>query len=263
MVDMKPCIEVDWSCMGPDFPGDGQDAQYTPERVAQAELFAQTAIRVLTAGQVGACPVTVRPCVASCIPTTVFMPGPPWMTPYVADGKWYNSCGCRPAGCSCTHLTKITLPGPVGAILEVRVNGDVVDSADYFVTRSNELVYVDGPEWPKCQDMTAPDTAEGTMSVTYQRGAVLDSQGQYVAGLLAKEYLDACTSGECALPASVTTIIRQGVTMEFTQEVFPGNRTGITAVDLWVAAWNPYGVKAPARVYSVDDEPPFAATWRA
>lgn len=262
MADVMACIEVDWSCMGPDFPGEGEDAQYTPEQVATAELFAQTAIRVLTAGQVGACPITVRPCVAACIPGTAFYPGLAWMTPYVADGRWYNSCGCQPSGCSCTRLTKVVLPGPVGEVLEVKVDGVALQSGDYFVANGNDLVYVSGAEWPKCQDMAAPDTAEGTMSVTYVRGAVLDSQGQYVAGLLAKEYLDACTTGECSLPASVTTIIRQGVTMEFTQEVFPGNRTGIAPVDLWVASWNPYGVKAPARVYSVDDEAPFAVTWR-
>ena len=252
------CITVDWSCMGEEFPGE----EYTPEQVALAELFAQSAIRVLTAGQVGACPTTVRPCVASCAPSLTSYPPTTWMAPYVAEGRWYNSCGCRPSGCSCARLTKVLLPGPVGAIVELKVDGEIQPAGNYFVANGNELVYVAGPAWPKCQDMTAPDSAVGTMSVTYIRGALLDVQGEFVAGLLAKEYLSACTTGDCALPASVTSIVRQGVTMDFTQEVFPGNRTGIPAVDLWVASWNPYGVKAPARVYSVDSPESFAVTWR-
>jgi hypothetical protein len=111
--------------------------------------------------------------------------------------------------------------------------------------------------------MAAPTTAAGTMSVEYTRGAALDSLGEFVAGLLANDYLEACNGGECSLPAGVTSLARQGVQIEFGPEMFPGGRTGIDAVDVWVESWNPYKVKSPSRIYSVDKVRARQTTWSA
>jgi hypothetical protein len=57
---------------------------------------------------------------------------------------------------------------------------------------------------------------------------------------------------KCALPAGVTSITRQGVTMDILPGAFPGNRTGIREVDVYVQRWNPNALKAPTTVWSPD-----------
>lgn len=258
MTDMVTCITVDWSCM----PDEEVDA-LNPVMKERAERFAQMAIRILTAGQVGGCPITVRPCVSSCTSSTLFAPwaGLPWV-PFLRDGVWYNGCGCTPTDCSCSTLTTINLAGPVGSVPVVKVDGvTLVSGQDYRVDKQDRLVRLGGPEWPTCQDMTLDDTEVGTMSVEYVQGVTLDTMGEFVAGLLAMEYLNACNNKKCRLPATVTSVVRQGVTMEFGKEIFPGGRTGMQEVDLWVATWNPYKVKMPSMVFSPDVMQPTQTQW--
>lgn len=246
----RACIVVDWSCIP-----DEDLLELDPDIKLRAELFAQAAIRVLTGGQVGNCPVTVRPCVSGCAPAS------PIMNPEIRDGRWYNTCGCPAERCSCSALTKIILKGPVGGIAGVYVDGSPVSPSYYRVDNGNELIRLGGPEWPTRQDMTLPDTEVGTMAVTYYQGAVLDKTGEFVAGILAKEFLDACEGRECRLPFGVESLSRQGVNLDFSGGLFPGNRTGIEEVDIWVAAWNPYAQKSPSMVFSPDELGDRRVTW--
>jgi hypothetical protein len=254
---MAACITVNWDC-NPEIR-DSVD----PEDVVlreRAELFAQAAIVVLTGRQIGNCPITVRPCLSACgAQTTVY--AQPWMVPYMSDGRWYNSCGCKPKDCSCKSLDVIYLEGPIARVDEVLVDGVAIDPSDYRVDNHNAVVRLGGVPWPKCQDMAAPTDAVGTMAVSYVKGAVLDELGEFIAGLLANEYYSACTSGECSLPSGITAMARQGVSFTFGPEVFPAGRTGIDAVDVWVESWNPYKVKSPSRIYSVDKVRPRQTTW--
>lgn len=251
------CINVDWSCVPQE-----EFEEYSDAQVERAELLAQSAIQVLTGRQVGNCPVVVRPCVTRCAQTTGgAIDGGPWMRPFIRDGQWYNTCGCGPEDCGCGTLTRILLEGPVGDIVEVRLDGEVLDPSTYRVDNGRELIRLSGPEWPSCQDMSAPISAEGTMAVTYVRGAALDRLGEFVAGLLAQEFLNACVGRECRLPSYVQSMSREGVSMDFSEGVFPGNRTGIDEVDIWVASWNPYKTKSPARVFSPDSVSRRRTTW--
>ena len=252
------CISVDWSPYGDQAAIDALD----PFQKLSAEHFAQMAIRVLTGFQVGNCPITVRPCAASCLNSAAWIPGTAPYTPYINNGQWFNTCGHRPDGCSCDDtLEKIILPGPVGDVIEVKVDGAILPTTAYRVDNSNELIRLGGEVWPTSQDMALADTAVGTMSVTYVRGVLLDTMGQLIAGLLAIQYLNASEGKECQLPSSVTSLSRQGVQMEFGPDVFPNGLTGIEAVDLWVRSWNPYSVKSPARIYSPDQSQARQATW--
>jgi len=256
----RVCISVDWACFGTSDEINAIDL----DAKARAESFSQMAIQVLTGFQVGRCPVTVRPCVAKCAESSSGFSAGPWMTPYVHEGKWYNSCGCKRNDCSCAELTVVRLAAKVGEVTDVRVGGVVLSpSVDYRVDNSNELVRIGGPEWPSCQDMAAGPNDPGTMFVSYVPGAMLDSMGQYVAGLLAKEYLNACADEECHLPSSIISLARQGVTMEFGKDVFPNGLTGIDSVDLWVRSWNPYSVKSPSTIFSPDRHGHRSTTWSA
>ena len=252
--------DPNWDALtDPDSPaGEDNPPVYTDEAKAIADALAGQTLRYLTGYRVGGCPVTVRPCREACIdPTWRTFPvawdgtgGAPWF-PVNWAGSWLNvGCGCA-GGCGCTTVSEVVLAGPVGAIAAVKVDGVVVDPSLYQVQQGNRLVSLGAP-WPLCQDLTKPDTEEGTWSVSYTAGAAVDGLGAWVAGILASEYVKACSGQECRLPAGVTTVVRDGVTLDLGPGSFPGNRTGIREVDDWVARWNPNGLRAPSQVFSLD-----------
>lgn len=240
------CLTDEWSALDPQV----QD---------RAVALASATLHRLTGYRVGGCPVTVRPCTAACAGSSTrpgywdmagLYGGGPW--PTIVGGVWFNSCGCQ-TNCSCTELCEVTLPPPVASINEVVVDGGVVDPADYRLD-GNRLVWIgDGPcLWPVCQDMTLPDTEVGTFAVTFLNSYPVDGLGAYAAGVLAMEYAKACAGAKCRLPAGVTTIARQGISMEIATGAFPAGLTGIREVDSFLALWNPDPIRQAPRVWSPD-----------
>lgn len=247
------CWPVDWGC----YP-DADDLD--PVIRDRSEALAVQTLRVLSLGAVGNCPITVRPCAERCIPSgwTVapVTSGGGWMQPVMLPtGAWINVlCGCRRSPCSCYSVSEVVLPGPVGEVTEVLIDGATLDPTAYRVDNGNRLVRTDGGSWPFTQDMSK-DSGEGTFMVTYRRGAKPDGLAAYVAGVLAAEFAKACTGGTCRLPKGVTSVVRAGVSMEIATGNFPNGTTGIREVDAWLIAYNPYGVRVPAAVFSPDVQP--------
>lgn len=235
--------------------------KYTDEQKERAEALAGQTLRFLTGYRVGGCPVTVRPCREGCSWRTwqtypvrgVASQGAPWF-PVNFAGSWLNiGCGCGGGGCSCSRVSEVRLHGPVGGITEVKVDGEILTAnVDYRLDSGGRLVRLGGVDWPLCQDLNLADTEDGTWSVTYTAGYPVDGLGAWVAGILAGEYVRACTGGECRLPTGVTQIVRDGVSMTIAPGAFPENRTGIAEVDSWVARWNPAGLRGASVVMSPD-----------
>lgn len=224
---------VDSACFGDDW-----DA--LPEHVkARSLALASATLERLTAGRVKACPVTVRPCSPRCGRGLAFT-GRGW-EPYIdSGGQWVNGCGCVTLDCGCTGSAEVTLAPPVGRVVEVKIDGAVVPPTAYRVDDGFRLVRTDGEQWPTTQDVVLPDTEVGTFSVTYVNGYPPDSMAAYAAGVLAYEFARACTgSGKCRLPAGVTSIVRQGVSLQVVTGSFPDGNTGLREVDAFVALWNP------------------------
>lgn len=217
-----------------------------------AEALAAQTIRMLTGYSVGGCPVLLRPCLSRCLTTAGYYQSHA-MNPYIdAYGSWHNACSCSPTGCSCSALHRAYLGSPVGAVLEVKINGVPLDDSAWSV-QGGYLIRQDGDSWPVCQDLTLPDTETNTFSVSVQRGRPVDGLGARVAGTLACEYAKAISGDKsCRLPKNVTTITRQGVTLELDNSLFPGGLTGIREVDVYVRAHNPYGLRRPSAVWSPD-----------
>lgn len=243
-----PCNEwpVDEGCCS-DF------AEYGSEVRQRAIALATETLRILTGYRVGGCPVTVRPCSTSCVAASAAWGGwgPGW-TPYVDSlGRWVNGC-CGSSTCDHLGAASIVLPGPVGRIDAVLLDGEALDPGDYRVDNGNELVRTDGGVWPTTQEMALAPTEVGTFAVTYLRGIPVDGLGSYAAGVLACEYAAACSGSKCRLPSGVTNITRQGVSMEINSGFFPGGLTGIREVDVFITRWNPNGLKAPTTVWSPD-----------
>ena len=217
----------------------------------------------LSGRQFGLCSITLRPCRRTCFDQGGWWPGfDNWWDvggggprPLLFDGAWFNvACGGCPSGCSCTVIEEAVLPGPVHTITEVKLNGSVMVTGSYRVDDHRLLVRTDGGSWPICQDMAAPDTADDTWSVTALYGQEVPVSGRFAVGELAAEFAKACVGATCALPASVTQIARQGVTVDFSAfaDMLKEGLLGLKFCDIFIKAMNPNHLQAPPQVYDVD-----------
>jgi hypothetical protein len=266
---MDVCIPpgTDWSCRFSE--NDLMTMQSNPEESAKlerAEAFGWSLLAALTAYRIGTCPIVVRPCALQCLPRGSYNAAPVIgsptaigkVGPFISGGLWYNSCGCR-QDCSCTSLSEIILPGPVGSIVEIYIDGEILPRTAYRVDNGNRLVRLDGGEWPACQDMAASDQ-EG-FSVRYYRGAAPNTLTRAAAGVLAAEFYDACSGNECRLPGNVTAAVRQGESYTMTMSSFFEGDTNIPEVDAVVRIYNPYRLKSAPTIASPDETPTRVPTW--
>jgi hypothetical protein len=254
------CWPIDWTCV-PD------EDDINPVIKERAAALAVSTLRSLTGYQVGGCPITVRPCSLGCAQQRSYniwpVTGEPGSGPWInTQGRWVNGCGCS-TSCSCTSLSEVILPGPVGRVEEVMLHGVVMDSGDYRVDNGNRLVRTDGDTWPICQDMTQPDDGDDAFAVTYLNAIPVDANAAYAAGLLAYEFVKACGGSKCSLPKNVTQIARAGLVIEIEPGAFPTGLTGILGVDAWLRTVNPYRVVLPAQVFSIDRPGTRQVTWIA
>src|SRR5262245_6047742 len=237
---------------------------YAPEVQEQASALAAETFWMLTGYRVGGCPVTIRPCRAGCggartwATFQVRSPGGGQFAgvpggPHVVAGEWVNiGCGCTGQGCGCTSVCEVILPGEASAVTLVLLDGEEVDPDDYRLDPPNRLVATGDQCWPLCQDMAADNDAVGAFAVTYQPGPAWGVADMAAVGRLACEYAKGCTGQPCALPANVTAVSRQGVSLTLSPGAFPNGNTGIREVDDRVARWNPHRLKVPSTVWSPD-----------
>lgn len=245
-------------CLWPADPaclGDKWEALDEAVRI-RALALASSTLRRLTAYRVGGCPVTVRPCAprgfcGSFVPFQGAF-GQDWMRPGMnTQGLWVNSCGCS-GSCGCEITDGVSLPGPIGEVYEVKVDGDVIDPADYAVAQGQVFWVGTGPSpFPATQNLNLPDTLPGTFSITYLNAYPVDMLGAQAAAFLALEFAAACKpKGKCSLPRGVVSVVRNGVTFEIEQSFFPNGETGIDIVDAYVQMWNPDHRTSPTTVWT-------------
>lgn len=232
------------------------------ENKALAEAFGWESVRTLMAGSLSISPASVRPNAPTCSPQTYYvapvgMPG--ILDPYVGiDGQWYNrGLGYAPVGCSCSDARRIALPGPVGRVESVTIDGVELQASAYEVVGGEWLVRTDGQGWPRHQDMYALAGAEHTFVVRYFQGDAPDELDAYCAGILADEFYKLLSGNgkDCRLPRTVTNVQRQGVTYDLGQTGFAEGKSGIPEVDVIVARRNPYLLRTPTIVMSIDTIP--------
>lgn len=186
---------------------------------------------------------------------------------------WTNECGDRTG---CPPLSVVRLAGyPVREILEVKIDGVVIpetpglDAGDgihfggWRLDRWRRLtrMAIPGPPevidqmWPSCQDLSLEDTQDGTFSIKYLHGMDPPPLAQQAAAALGCQLYQACAGGDCVLPAGVTRVDRQGITVErglLANWFNPNQGTGLPAVDMFLRAyWKKLGSRRPA-VYSPD-----------
>lgn len=232
------CVwEPDPGCLG-----DQWDA-LEPDVRERALMLASSSLQMLTYNRVGTCPITIRPC------TTGNRCGCGW-NPHVRDGVWYNDCGC---GTTCRPLSEYEIPGPVGYIESLVIDGEVQDlaSGDWRLDDGHILVWQgDTPSpLPEYQDLNRPDSEPGTWSITYSKSAPVNADARIAVAYLAMEFAAACTpKKKCSLPKGVTSVVRNGVSFTIEAGLFPGGLTGIEIVDAFILKWAPAGAPSQRAV---------------
>lgn len=242
----------------------------SPAVQAAATEYATAVLWAATGRRFGLCPVVVRPCgryTHGGTPSvwgytfSLYGPGGAAWYPYIGDdGQWRN-CACPATGCGCRPDCEVYLPAPVASVTEVIVDGAVVDPSAYRVDDNKWLVRTDGGCWPDRADLSV-DSGVGFFQVAYVRGETVPPALLGAAGILACEYAKACVGGACRLPASVQSIARQGVNVQFLDFSMLVDRgmTGITEVDTIIQVYNPFALKARLRVWSPEVRRPRMTT---
>ena len=229
------CLTEAWDA----YPSDAQE---------RALLLASSSLQALTYHRVGSCPITIRPCPESrpCLCE--------WRPSIGADGNWYNTCTHRSA---CAPLSEVNIPGPVGYIESMLIDGVAVDFSlgnDWRLDDGHKLVWQGaGPSpIPATQDFNKPDSQPGTWSITYSRSYPVLADGRIAVTKLALEFAKASLPrGKCSLPRGVTNVVRQGVSFAIEAGLFPNGLTGIDDVDQYILKWAPAG--SPLRTAQVFD----------
>jgi hypothetical protein len=221
----------------------------------------------------GVCRRKVRPCRQGCA-CYGFSPslglGPWYWTSSwfggVGSWNWRNECGDT---CGCGSESYIRLAGdPVRRVLEVKLDGAVLDPSEYRLDGRRYLIRLADTSqtpprdraWPVCQDLSLPDSEPATFSVLYEWGQEPPELGKLAAAQLAAELWRAspANQGECRLPAKVTRVVRQGVTMERVvplASVLRSGATGLPLLDAFIAQENPQGARRRSLVWSPDLQP--------
>lgn len=221
----------------------------------QALMLATSSLQMLTLNRVGTCPITIRPCPEAppcgCwgLRSTeqIHGYGGSGFLPLLWDGSWYNCLNC---GNHCAPLSEVDLPGPVGFVGEVKVDGVALDitTGDWRLDDGHLLVWQGtGPSpIPKTQNLNLADTEVGTWSITYSRSYPVNLDGRIAVAYLALEFAEALKpKGKCSLPRGVTNVVRAGVTFTVDAGLFVNGLTGIQVVDAYVMKWVPPG--SPSR----------------
>jgi hypothetical protein len=223
-------------------------ATTAPAIQTRAAAMAWATLKLLTGGRLGSCAVTMRPCLSEpCNECTASA----WMTPQIVGGCWVNSV-CGGDRCSCQALCEVIFPGPVAEIVNVSLDGITIDDSLFRIDNGNRLVRMDGGCWPSCQQLGFPLGTFCTFGITYVPGIKPDTSALLAAGILACEFAKSCSGVKCRLPAGATTVARQGVVIEMSNEMWPGGFTGIREVDAVISVINPNGLTKPSSVWSPD-----------
>lgn len=225
----------------------GEDVQVAVIGMATDYLWS------VTGRKYGTCPTSVRPCETPCgaggdwgwggVSGGSWYPyGSSFLRPMIWGGEWINLvCGSCAGRCECgPGLSTLRLPGPVAEILEIRIDGAVLPEAAYRVDNVG-IVRLDGESWPQGQKMSNdPLTDPDTFLVSYLRGRPAPPGGQIAAGALSCEIAKMlCGDKGCRLPKRVTSINREGVTIDMIDsfsQMWTKGSTGLTLVDMWIAS---------------------------
>jgi hypothetical protein len=142
--------------------------------------------------------------------------------------------------CSCGCVDSIELPlQPVVDVIEVRLDGVVLDPVNYRLDNRRELVRLAGPQWPACQRMKLDVDQPGTWQVSYHFGCAAARRGADGGGarLSARSRIVARSEGVPTAEARADGDAPERHTGRARPaDAVQGRHDRAREVDLWVAA---------------------------
>jgi hypothetical protein len=239
------------------WPESVDESSLDPSIRLLAETYAGHCLTALTLHRVGGNPVTIMPASRERVPGHYAY----WdsyeniLLGTFYPGTVYPSAEQLQSRETVTALEAIDLPGPVGAVTEVLIDGVALDASAYRVEDGRYLVRLDGKGWPA--------ESGDNFVITYYNSHPVGALGAHAGGVMAVEWLALITGDKkCRLPPSASVVTRQGITMEVTRGMFPEGVTGIPEIDAFLMLWNPFGLRVAPRVYS-PDLPAHRQVWHA
>jgi len=173
--------------------------------------------------------------------------------PVRTDGGWVNVGPC----CDKCCIPTVDLPATVNEVIEIVIDGEVLDPDAYAIQAYRRLARVDGGSWPCSNDLTGDVGDPGTWTITYSYGKPVPTDGRIAASIFACQIaLNRC-GGDSCLPQRLKEITRQGVEMAFADPLtfLDKGQVGIYEVDMWLQSVNPSKLKRRARLFRPDRKP--------
>lgn len=148
---------------------------------------------------IGVCELTIYPCANMVVP---------FLGPRHPSVLGYSGLPCS----DCGHEFDVWLDGPVHDVLEVVIDGEVLDPSEYHLEDGVWLVRVGG-SWP-----AGGDPEDDLFSIRYERGVppsrlVRDA----IAEIVNELWLDQCGNQACKLSAAVRTMNTGGTSYSYEQ----------------------------------------------
>jgi len=144
--------------------------------------------------------------------------------------------------------TALWIDGENASVIDVFIDGVAMDQADW--TQAGKwLIRMDGEKWP-LNTWTEPQRLFVEMAVGFEPPPI----AAQAVGELAWELLKACDGADCALPARVQNLSRQGVSMNLIDslEFLDSGKTGLPICDQFIYSVNPNKLDQGSRVLSPD-----------
>jgi hypothetical protein len=135
--------------------------------------------------------------------------------------------------------------------MDVYVDGVAVDPI-VWTQAGKWLIRIDGERWP-LNTWTEPNRLFVEMRVGFD----FPAGAARAVGELAWELLKACDGEECALPSRVSSLSRQGVSMNLIDSLdfLDEGWTGLPLCDRFIRSTNPNRLAQGSRVLSPDRRP--------
>ncbi|HOY81252.1 MAG TPA: hypothetical protein PLB92_03860 [Rhodoglobus sp.] len=144
---------------------------------------------------------------------------------------------------------------PIISIVELRIDGAVVPTSEYWLSGTKLVPLRDGEFWPRpAQDMNLAYDAVGTWSIKLMIGRVPPELLLIAAAELACNVASMCYGKPCDVPQNAVSVTRDGVTIRLD--------TGFNAIQSVKMALDAFGCKAKTRRSRIVDPREFMPSTR-
>ncbi len=172
------------------------------------------------------------------------------------------TCRCR-IGCGCGRSPQAVLSVHVLSIDTVKVDGDLLDAADWTLYNDNRLVRNDDGTFPCCQRLEAdPDADAGTFEIAGTFGEAPDEMAQLAVQQIACELVNTFDNpAACMLPQNTQSFTRQQLSVNFSNPTtgYIQGFSNLPLVDLWLGSLDAAARRRPGRAVDLAAQ----AAWRA